>query len=55
MKKTKFSEQQIAFALKTIEDGAPIVEVSRRLGVSEQTLYRWRKQFGGLRPSEARP
>ena len=54
MKKSKFSEEQIAFALKTLEESAPMAEVCRWLGVSEQTIYRWRKKYGNLSPSEVR-
>ena len=44
MKKSKFTDQQIAFALKQGETGTPIEEVCRKLGISQQTLYRWKKQ-----------
>ncbi len=51
MKKSRFSEQQIAFILKQAEDGTT-VEVCRKAGISIQTYYRWRSQYGGLMPSE---
>jgi putative transposase len=54
MKKTKFTEQQIAFALKQAETGTSVQEVIRKLGVSEQTFYNWKKKYGGLGPSELR-
>ena len=54
MKKSQFSEAQIAYALHQHEGGMRVAEVTRRLGVSEQTFYRWKKKFGGLAPSEAR-
>ncbi len=49
MKKSKFTDQQIAFALKQAETGTPIEEVCRRRGISQQTFYRWKKKSAGLR------
>ncbi len=54
MKKSRFSEQQIAFILKQADDGTSVDEVCRKAGVSQQTYYRWRKKYGGLMPSELR-
>ena len=54
MKKTKFTEEQIAFALKQAETGTRVQEVIRKLGISEQTFYNWKKKYGGLGPSELR-
>lgn len=54
MKRSRFTEQQIAFALQQAEGGTPVGEVCRRMGISEQTFYRWKKRFGGLMPSEVR-
>ncbi len=42
MKKSKYPEEQIAFALKQAETGTPVAEALRRMGVSEQTFYRWK-------------
>jgi putative transposase len=52
MKKSRFSEQQIAFVLRQAEEGTPVAEVCRKAGVSEATFYIWRKKYGGLMPSE---
>jgi len=52
MKKSRYTEEQIAFALKQVELGTPVPEVCRKLGVSDVTLYNWRKKYGGLGPSE---
>ncbi len=52
MKKTKFSEQQIAFILRQAEEGTTVLEVCRKAGISEATFYNWRKKYGGLMPSE---
>ena len=54
MKKSRFTDQQIAFALKQADSGLPVEEVCRKLGISQQTFYRWKKKFGGLDASEVR-
>jgi putative transposase len=52
MKKSRFSEQQIAYILKQADGGASVEEVCRKAGISQQTYYRWRKKYAGLMPSE---
>ena len=52
MKRSKFSEGQIAFILKQAEDGTSVGEVCRKAGISEATYYNWRKKYAGLMPSE---
>ena len=47
MKKSIFTAQQIGFALKQAESGIPIEEVCRKLGINQQTFYRWKKKFAG--------
>lgn len=54
MKKSKFTEEQIAFALRQSETGTSVEEVCRKLGISQATFYAWRKKFGGLGVSELR-
>ena len=54
MKKTKFTEQQIAFALRQAETGTRIAEVCRKMSVSDATFYNWRKKHGGLGVAELR-
>jgi putative transposase len=54
MKKSRFSEQQIAFILKQADEGTSVEEVCRKAGISQQTYYRWRKKYAGLMPSELR-
>ena len=46
MKKSKYIDEQIAFALKQAQTGTPVAEVIRRMGISEQTFYRWKKVYG---------
>ena len=52
MKRSKFTDGQIAVALCQAEDGVSVGEICRKLGIGEQTYYRWRRQYGGLVPSE---
>jgi len=54
MKRSKFSEAQIAFMLKQAEDGTRVGEVCRKTGISEATFYAWREKHAGLMPSEVR-
>ncbi len=54
MKKTRYTEEQIAFALKQAELGTSVEEVCRKMGISDATFYNWKKKFGGLGPSEVR-
>jgi transposase-like protein len=48
MGKKQFSAEQIAFALRQAESGSSVAEIIRKLGISEQTFYRWKKRFAGL-------
>ena len=52
MKRSKFSEAQIAFILRQAEEGTAIGEVCRKAGISEATFYNWRNKYAGLLPSE---
>ncbi len=54
MKKSKFTEAQIAFAIKQSETGTRVEEVCRKMGISEATFYNWKKKYGGLGVSELR-
>jgi len=54
MKKSKFTEEQIAFVLKQAEMGTSVQEVIRKMGITEQTFYRWKKKYGGLGIAELR-
>ena len=54
MKKKRFTEEQIAFALRQADSGTPVEEVTRKLGVIEATFYRWKKKYAGLGVAEVR-
>jgi putative transposase len=54
MRRSRFTEQQIAMALRQGEAGTPVAEIVRKLGISEQTYYTWKKKYGGLGVSELR-
>lgn len=54
MKRSKFTESQIIFALKQSETGVKVEEVCRKMGISEATFYNWKKKYGGLGVSELR-
>jgi hypothetical protein len=54
MKKSQFTDQQIAFAVQQAEAGVAVEEVCRKLGISQQTFYRWKKKFAGLGVAEVR-
>jgi putative transposase len=50
--KSRFTEEQIVFALKKAELGTSVPDVCRKLGISDATFYTWRKKYGGISPSE---
>ena len=52
MKRSKFTEAQIAFILRQAEEGTTVGEVCRKAGISEATYYNWRNKYAGLMPSE---
>ena len=54
MKKSRFSEGQIISAVKQSDLGISIEDICREFAISQQTFYRWKKQYGGLSPSELR-
>ena len=54
MKKTRYTEEQIAFALKQAETGNRVEKVCRKMGISEATFYNWKKKFGGMGMAELR-
>ena len=54
MKRSKFSEEQVTYALRQAESGTPVSDVCRQLGVSEATFYVWKKKYAHLGVSELR-
>ncbi len=54
MRTSRFTNEQIAMALRQAESGTPVAEICRKLEITETTFYRWKKQFGGMGVSELR-
>ena len=54
MRKSKFTEDQIAYALKQAELGMKVEEVCRKMGISDATFYTWRQKYAGVGPAELR-
>lgn len=54
MKTKRFTEAQIAFALRQAESGTLVAEIIRKMGISEVTFYRWKKKYAGLAVAELR-
>ena len=54
MKQKRYTDEQIAFALRQAESGTAVAEICRKLGISEPTFYRWKKHFAGMGTVEIR-
>jgi putative transposase len=54
VRRKRFSVEQIVSVLKQVEVGVPVVEVCRQAGITEQTFYRWKKQYVGLEIDQVR-
>ena len=54
MKRSRFTEEQITFALRQAEAGSPVADVCRQMGISEATFYVWKKKYGNLGVTELR-
>lgn len=54
MKKSQYTAEQIAFAMRQAESGTPVPEVCRKIGITEQTFYRWKKKYIGMGVAEVR-
>lgn len=48
MKKSRYSEEQVAYALRLAEGGTPVADVCRQIGIAEATFYLWKKKYAGL-------
>jgi putative transposase len=54
MKKSRYKEEQIIAVLKEVDAGGKVQDVIRKLGISEQTYYRWKAKYGGMEVSDAK-
>lgn len=54
MRRTRFSVEQIVAVLKQAVLGRPVADLIRQVGISEQTFYRWKKQYAGLESDQVR-
>jgi putative transposase len=54
VRRKRFSVEQIVAVLKQVEMGVTVVEVCRQAGITEQTFYRWKKQYVGLQTDQVR-
>ena len=54
MKRKRYTEPQIVFALRQAEMGTPVGEICRKMGIAEATFYRWKQRYGGLGVPEIR-
>jgi putative transposase len=54
MKKSRFTEEQITFALRQADSGMPVADVCRQMGIAEATFYVWKKKYGNLGVTELR-
>ena len=54
MKRKRFSTEQIVAVLKQAELGLPMADLIRQVGITEQTFYRWKRQYGGLESDQVR-
>ena len=54
MKRSRYSDEQITYALRQADAGTAVADVCRQLGISEATFYVWKKKFGSLGATEVR-
>jgi putative transposase len=54
MRKSRFTEEQIAYAIRQVEQGTPAAALCRKMGISEQTFYAWKKKYAGVGLTELR-
>jgi len=54
MKRKRYTEEQIGFALRQADSGTPVLDVCRKMGITEVTFYRWKKKFAGMGVAEIR-
>jgi putative transposase len=54
MRKSKYTDEQVGYAIRQVEGGTPVADVCRKLGISEQTFYRWKRRYAGMGVTEMR-
>ena len=54
MKSSRYTVEQVAFAMRQAESGVPVPEICRKMGIAEQTFYRWKKKYVGMGVAEVR-
>jgi putative transposase len=54
MKSSRYTAEQVAFAMRQAESGTSVSEICRKMGIAEQTFYRWKKKFSGMGVAEVR-
>ncbi len=54
MKNSRYTAEQIAFAMRQTESGTSVPEICRKMGIAEQTFYRWKRKFTGMGVAEVR-
>jgi len=54
MKSSRYSPEQVAFAMRQAESGTPVPEICRKMGIVEQTFYRWKKKYVGMGVADIR-
>jgi len=52
MRKSRFTEEQIAYAIRQVDQGTPAAELCRKMGISERPFYTWKKKYAGMRTIE---
>jgi putative transposase len=54
MRKSKYTDEQVGYAIRQVEGGTPVADVCRKLAISEQTFYRWKRRYAGMGVTEMR-
>ncbi len=54
MKRSRYTAEQVAFAMRQAESGTSVPEICRKMGIAEQTFYRWKRKFAGMGIAEVR-
>jgi putative transposase len=54
VKSSRYSPEQVAFAMRQADSGTPVPEICRKMGIVEQTFYRWKKKYAGMEVAEVR-